>query len=103
MPLPRKILTGSKEIINEKIQKDDIVRCFETSREYADEIGAVSLFNEKYGKFVRIVEIDDYSRELCGGIHVKRTGEIGVLKVISDSSIGSNIRRSRSGYRNGSF
>ena len=88
---------GSQEkverIINEKIQKDEIVRIFETTKEYAEEIGAISLFNEKYGKFVRVVEIDNYSRELCGGIHVKRTGEIGILKILSDSSIGANIRR----------
>ena len=82
-----------ERIINEKIQKDDPVRCFETTKEYADEIGAISLFDEKYGKYVRIVEIDDYSRELCGGIHVKRTGEIGLLKIVSESSIGTGIRR----------
>ena len=82
-----------ERLINEKIQKNDIVRCFETTIEYAQEIGAISLFNEKYGKFVRVVEIDDYSRELCGGIHVSRTGEIGLLKILSDSSIGAGTRR----------
>lgn len=82
-----------ERIINEKIQKDDVVRIFETTKEYAEEIGAISLFNEKYGKFVRVVEINNYSRELCGGIHVNRTGEIGILKILSDSSIGANIRR----------
>jgi len=79
--------------VNKKIQNNDIVRCFKTTKEYADEIGAISLFEEKYGKFVRICEIGDYSRELCGGTHVSRTGEIGIFKIISDSSIGSNLRR----------
>jgi alanyl-tRNA synthetase len=89
----QKDLNKVERIINEKIQKNDTVRCFETTRDYAEEIGTIALFGEKYGKYVRVVEIDDYSRELCGGIHVKRTGEIGILKILSDSSIGANIRR----------
>jgi len=82
-----------ERMINEKIQMDDTVRCFETTMEYAAELGAIALFGEKYGKFVRVVEIDNYSRELCGGTHVKRTGEIGLFKIISDISIGANLRR----------
>jgi alanyl-tRNA synthetase len=82
-----------EKIVNEKIQRDNPVRIYETTKEYAAEIGAMSLFEEKYGKFVRVVEIGDYSRELCGGTHVSRTGEIGLIKIISDSSIGANIRR----------
>ncbi len=82
-----------ESIVNEKIQNDDPVRCFETTREFSEEIGAIALFDEKYGKFVRVVEIDNYSRELCGGIHVRRTGEIGLFKIISDSSTGANLRR----------
>jgi alanyl-tRNA synthetase len=82
-----------ENIINKKIQDNDIVKIFETTKEYAEEMGAVALFEEKYGKFVRVVEIDDFSRELCGGMHVKRTGEIGLFKIIGDSGIGSNLRR----------
>ena len=82
-----------ENLINKKIQENDIVKIFETTKAYAEEIGAVALFEEKYGKFVRVVEIDDYSRELCGGMHVKRTGEIGLFKIVQDSGIGSNLRR----------
>jgi len=82
-----------EKMINEKIQKNDTVRCFETTLEYARELGTIALFDAKYGKFVRVVEIDDYNRELCGGTHVNRTGEIGIFKMISDSSIGANLRR----------
>lgn len=89
----RQQLLKIEKMINEKIQRDDPVRCFETTMEYAREIGTVALFDTKYGKFVRVVEIDDYNRELCGGTHVKRTGEIGIFKIISDISIGANLRR----------
>jgi alanyl-tRNA synthetase len=82
-----------ENLINKKIMDNDLVKTFETTIEYAKEIGAIALFGEKYGKFVRVVEIGNYSRELCGGIHVKRTGEIGLFKIISNSSIGSNLRR----------
>ncbi|HAJ95025.1 MAG TPA: alanine--tRNA ligase, partial [Actinobacteria bacterium] len=62
----RQQLLKIEKMINEKIQRDDPVRCFETTMEYAREIGTVALFDTKYGKFVRVVEIDDYNRELCG-------------------------------------
>ncbi len=82
-----------EKLVNEKIQANDTVKCFETTREYAEEIGAISLFEEKYGKFVRVVEINNYSRELCGGTHVKRTGDLGLFKILSDTNIGANLRR----------
>ena len=90
---PEDMIYRLETLINKKIQENDLVKIFETTKEYAQEIGAIALFEEKYGKFVRVVEINDYSRELCGGLHVKRTGEIGLFKIISDYGIGSNLRR----------
>jgi alanyl-tRNA synthetase len=87
------IIDKAEMLINKKITDNDIVKIFETSWEYAQEIGAMALFEEKYGRFVRVVEIGNYSRELCGGIHVKRTGEIGLFKILSDTGIGTNLRR----------
>jgi alanyl-tRNA synthetase len=69
------------------------VRAIETSLDEAKAMGAMALFGEKYGDWVRMVEIDEVSRELCGGTHVRSTGEVGLFHVTTEASSASNVRR----------
>ena len=82
-----------EDLVNRRITENHAVRPFVTTREYASEIGAIGQFEEKYGEFVRVLEIDDFSRELCGGTHVSSTSQIGLFKITSSQSIGANTRR----------
>ncbi|MDO4841170.1 MAG: alanine--tRNA ligase [Phoenicibacter congonensis] len=82
-----------EEIANNVIMHGISSNIFETSLDEARKAGVTALFGEKYGDVVRVVQISDFSRELCGGCHVKNTAEIGLIKIISESSVGANMRR----------
>jgi len=69
------------------------VRIFETTQEEARELGAMMLFGEKYGDVVRLVDVDGWSRELCGGTHVGSTAEVGPFVITTESSVGAGARR----------
>ena len=82
-----------EDLVNHDVLANDPVRHFETTKAEAVELGAIAFFGEKYGDLVRVLEAGPHSTELCGGTHVARTGDIGPTKVVSESSIGSNLRR----------
>jgi alanyl-tRNA synthetase len=79
--------------VNEKVFENRPVRAFVTTLDEARKLGAMALFGEKYGEHVRVVEIEGYSRELCGGTHARATAEIGPFALLSESSVGSGARR----------
>ncbi len=82
-----------ERLANQKIMENRAARAYETSLASAREAGVVALFGEKYGEFVRVLEIEGFSEELCGGTHVSTTSEIGFVKITSESSVGANLRR----------
>jgi alanyl-tRNA synthetase len=91
--VPAGVLRDVEAEVNAVLVDDLEVRAFVTSQEEARAMGAMALFGEKYGDRVRVVEVGEYSRELCGGTHVARSGQLGLIKILSESSIGSGIRR----------
>ncbi len=82
-----------EERVNGWIKESRPVRWLEMAREEAEELGAMALFGEKYGDWVRVVEVDGVSRELCGGTHVSNTAELGIFKIASEGSSAANVRR----------
>jgi alanyl-tRNA synthetase len=91
--VPVSVLREVEDEVNRVLINDLTVRAFHTSLDEARSMGALALFGEKYGSEVRIVEVGEYSRELCGGTHVARSGQLGLVKLLGESSIGSGVRR----------
>ena len=86
-------LARVQKIVNDKIYESMNVTVKEMPIEEAKKLGAMALFGEKYGKVVRVVDIENWSTEFCGGTHVKNTAQIGCFKIVSESSVAAGIRR----------
>jgi len=86
-------LAEVEEAVNAWIVANHPVRAVVTTRDEADRLGAMALFGEKYGDWVRMVDVDGVSRELCGGTHVGSTAEVGLFHVMHETSSASNVRR----------
>jgi alanyl-tRNA synthetase len=82
-----------EEQVNDWIKASLPVRWLEMGRTEAERLGAMALFGEKYGEWVRVVEVDGVSRELCGGTHVANTAEVGIFKIAAEGSSAANVRR----------
>jgi alanyl-tRNA synthetase len=92
-PLSPSERKGIEALVNSKVQEAIPVNTEMTSLEEGIASGAMAIFEEKYREQVRIVVIDEFSRELCGGVHARNTGEIGLFKIVSESSIAAGMRR----------
>jgi alanyl-tRNA synthetase len=82
-----------ESLVNEQVQADRAVDRMEMDLDEALRMGAMALFGEKYGQRVRVIKIGDFSTELCGGTHLERTGELGLLKIASEGAVASGVRR----------
>ena len=86
-------LVRIEAIANREVISDAPVRHYETTKAHAESVGAIAFFGDKYGDIVRVLEAGPVSTELCGGTHVHALGFIGPVKIVSEGSIGSNLRR----------
>jgi alanyl-tRNA synthetase len=82
-----------ESLVNRRIRENVATRVAEMDAESAFQSGAMALFEEKYGDRVRVVSLEEFSRELCGGTHTSRTGNIGFFKIVSESSVAAGVRR----------
>ncbi|MDQ3106086.1 MAG: alanine--tRNA ligase, partial [Actinomycetota bacterium] len=91
--VPPSVLADVEDRVNALVLDDLSVRADLMSQDQARATGAMALFGEKYGDQVRVVSVGDWARELCGGTHAGRSGQLGVIKLLGESSIGSGVRR----------
>ena len=91
--VPTSVINDVEARVNSLLLDDLLVHAEVMTQAQAKEIGAMALFGEKYGDQVRVVSVGDWARELCGGTHVSRSGQLGVVKLLSESSIGAGVRR----------
>jgi len=91
--VPESALTEVEGRVNSLLLEDLEVTAEEMSQAEAKAMGAMALFGEKYGDRVRVVSVGDWARELCGGTHVARSGQLGIVKLLGESSIGAGVRR----------
>ena len=91
--VPISVLNDVESRVNTLLLDNLEVTAESMSQAKAKELGAMALFGEKYGEVVRVVSVGDWARELCGGTHVSRSGQLGVVKLLGESSIGAGVRR----------
>jgi alanyl-tRNA synthetase len=92
-PLSPHDVRAVEDLVNEWIKASRAVRAMEMERAEAEALGAIALFGEKYGDWVRVIEVEDVSRELCGGTHVANSAEVGIFAIAGEGSSAANVRR----------
>jgi alanyl-tRNA synthetase len=92
-PVPQSVMNDVEAKVNALLLDDLPVHAEIMTQQQARDIGAMALFGEKYGDQVRVVSVGDWAKELCGGTHAQRSGQLGVVKLLGEASIGSGVRR----------